>query len=156
MPTLLLLDIYWNLFFMIVYFEWRWVFILFATLLVRAEEYELWNNIKEKKSEKKIPLYLSIVHQIVFQIYENLSHKMYIIAFMMFSSLLGIMFHITDIFLCTGFLLWSEVSFFIRLNIIFFLFFVQKIRLGINTWRESFKCTIERRSLSGLGYFWPW
>ena len=54
--------------------------------------------LKNKKSEKKIPLYLSIVHQIVFQIYENLSHKMYIIVFMMFSSLLGIMFHITVIF----------------------------------------------------------
>lgn len=53
MPTLLLLDIYWNLFFMNVYFEWRWVFILFATFLVRAEEYELWNNIKEKKMKRK-------------------------------------------------------------------------------------------------------
>ena len=62
----------------------------------RSMNYE--TILKNKKSEKKIPLYLSIVHQIVFQIYENLSHKMYIIVFMMFSSLLGIMFHITDIF----------------------------------------------------------
>lgn len=46
-------------------------------------------------------------------------------------------------------------SFFLLKNVILECYFIQKIRMGINTWREQLKCTFERRSLTGIGYFRP-